>query len=78
LLAQILVHLLEGMTFGDWRRLLRREHFRIEPVCWPRAAWITGLSPVNSIAARAVRRRYGAAIEATRVEAPVFILGHCR
>src|SRR5689334_9911464 len=78
LLAQNLVHLFEGMTFGDWLRLLRREQFRIDPVCWPRAAWITGLSLFNSIVARAVERRYGAAIAATRVEAPVFILGHYR
>src|SRR5262249_29563434 len=67
LLAQNLVHLFEGMTFGDWLGLLRRERFRIDPVCWPRAAWITGLSLFNSIAARAVERRCGPAIAATRV-----------
>jgi hypothetical protein len=78
LLAQNLVHLFEGMTFGGWLRLLRRERFRIDPECWPRAVWITGLSLGNSIAARAVERRHGAAIAATRVEAPVFILGHYR
>ena len=44
LLAQNLVHLFEGMTLGDWLGLLRRERFRVDPVCWPRAAWITGMS----------------------------------
>ncbi|HZW34325.1 MAG TPA: sulfotransferase [Isosphaeraceae bacterium] len=78
LLAQNLVHLFEGMTLGDWLGLLRRERFRVDPVCWPRAAWITGMSLCNSVVARAVERRYGTAIEETRVEAPVFILGHYR
>jgi LPS sulfotransferase NodH len=78
LLAQTLLHPFEGITFGDWLRLLRRERFRVDPVCWPRAAWITALSLWNAVAARAVGRRFGAAIAATRVEAPVFILGHYR
>ena len=44
LLAQYLVHLFEGITFDAWLNLLRREQFKIDPVCWPRAAWITALS----------------------------------
>ncbi len=78
LLAVSLVHLLEGVTFGDWVRLLRRERFRISPWRWPRAVWITGMSLGNSVLARRVERRWGAAIRATNVEAPVFILGHYR
>jgi hypothetical protein len=78
LLAQTLVHPLEGITITDWIRLLRRERFRIDPICWPRAAWISALSVWNEVAARAVRRHYGAAIDAARVEAPVFVLGHYR
>ncbi len=78
LLAQYLFHPLEGITFRDWTRLLRRERYRISPICWPRAAWITGHSLANSLLARRVERRFGAAIEAARVEAPVFILGHYR
>ena len=70
LLARYLVHPLEGITFADWLRLLRRERYRIDPVCWPRALWLTGLSLWNSFAARRVQRRFGAAIAATRVEAP--------
>lgn len=77
-LARNLVHPLEGVTFGDWRRLLRRERFRINPRYWPRAMAVTALSLWNSAAARAADRRFGAAIGATRVEAPVFILGHYR
>ena len=78
LLAQNLVHMFEGITFGDWLRLLKKERFRVDPECWPRAAWITAMSLGNSVAAKAVERKFGAAIAATRVEAPVFVLGHFR
>jgi hypothetical protein len=78
LLARALVHLFEGMTFGDWLRLLRRERFRVHPIYWPRALWITLMSLGNSAAARSVERRHGPAIRAARVEAPLFILGHYR
>ena len=77
-LAVSLVHLLEGVTFGDWVRLLRRERFRISPRRWPRALWITGMSLGNSVLARRVERRFGAAVRAAKVDAPVFILGHYR
>jgi omega-hydroxy-beta-dihydromenaquinone-9 sulfotransferase len=78
LLAQTLVHPLEGVTFGDWVHLLRRERFRVNPICWPRALWLSVWSLMSSAAARGVERRLGAEIDATRVEAPVFVLGHYR
>ncbi len=78
LLARTLIHPLEGVDFGAWVRLLRRERFRVDPVYWPRALWITGLSVGNSAMAWAVARRFGPAVEATPVKAPVFILGHYR
>ena len=76
--AQLLFHPLEGITFGDWRRLLRRERFRVSPLRWPRAVWLTAMSVVNSVAARRVERRHGLTISTTAVVAPVFILGHYR
>jgi omega-hydroxy-beta-dihydromenaquinone-9 sulfotransferase len=78
LMAMTLFHPLEGVTFVDWLRLLRRERFRVNPIYWPRALWITGMSLANSVGAQWVERWFGAAIEATRVEAPIFILGHYR
>lgn len=77
-LAATLFHPLEGVLFGDWLRLLRREGFRVAPWRWPRAAWVTAWSLGNSLAARRVAREFGAAIEATEVKAPVFVLGHYR
>lgn len=78
LLAQNVVHMFEGITFREWKDVLRHERDRIDPVCWPRALWITAMSLRTSAAARAVEREYGAAIEATKVVAPIFVLGHYR
>ncbi len=78
MLARTLFHPLEGVTFGRWLRLLRRERFRVSPSCVPRALWVTAMSLVNSPAARAVDRRFGREIDAAHVEAPIFILGHYR
>jgi hypothetical protein len=78
MLAQHLVHPLEGITYDDWRRLLRREGYRVPPGRWPRALWITAHSLWNSYAGGRVERRFGAAVDAARVEAPVFVLGHYR
>lgn len=78
LLACTLFHPLEGITFDDWLQLLRRERFRISPTYWPRALWLTAASLFTSLAARRVERRFGAALDATEVFAPVFILGHYR
>lgn len=78
LLAATVVHPLEGITFGDWYQLLRRERFRIDPICWPRALWLTAMSLWNSTAARTVERKLGAAIASTHVKAPIFVLGHYR
>ncbi|MDR3635928.1 MAG: sulfotransferase [Isosphaeraceae bacterium] len=78
LLARHLVHPFEGLTLADWRQLLRRERYRIDPVYWPRALWISAQGFWNSYAERTVEQRFGAAIDAARVEAPVFVLGHYR
>jgi hypothetical protein len=76
--ASTLFHQFEGITFDRWLGLLRRERFRVSVVCIPRALWITLLSLVNSILAREADRQFGASIMRTRVEAPMFILGHYR
>ena len=69
---------LQGMTLGDWWSLLRRHRFAIDPPHWFRASVQTALGAYNSINARIERRIYGRRIEATTVQAPLFILGHYR
>jgi hypothetical protein len=76
--ARHVFHPLEGMTLGDWWSLLLRHRFAIDPPHWPRALVQTGLSASNSVVARIERRRFGPRIEAARVQAPLFILGHYR
>jgi hypothetical protein len=71
-------HPLEGMTLGDWWSLLRRHRFGIDPRHWPRALVQTALSASNSVSARFERRTYGHGIDATALQAPLFILGHYR
>jgi hypothetical protein len=77
-IARHVFHPLVGMTLGEWWALLRRHRFAIEIRHWPRALVQTALSASNSLVSRIERWRYGDRIEAARVEAPLFILGHYR
>jgi LPS sulfotransferase NodH len=77
-IARHVFHPLQGMVLGEWWALLCRHHFAIDLKHSPRALIQTALSASNSIAVRIERRRYGDRIEAARVEAPLFILGHYR
>lgn len=78
LIARRVFHPLQGMAFGDWWALLRRHRFAVDPPHWPRALIQTGLSLTNSAFARLERLAFGRRVEAARVEAPLFILGHYR
>ncbi len=71
--------LCEGMTFDAWRRLLKRNHFDIDPPFRRSARWVTCISLVNSF------YRFGQMIERglflrrrTVTHPPIFILGHWR
>src|SRR5690349_5937816 len=77
-IARRVFHPLEGMTFGDWWSLLRRHRFDVDPRHWARALVQTAVSVSNSAIARIERWRFGRAVEAVRVESPLFILGHYR
>jgi LPS sulfotransferase NodH len=77
-IARHVFHPLQGMALGDWWALLRRHHFAIDLRHLPRALVQTAVSASNSVGARMERWRYADRIEAARVEAPLFILGHYR
>ena len=77
-IARHVFHPLEGMALGDWLSVLRRHRLSIDPPHWPRTLIQTALSASNSVVARIERRRFGPRIEATEVQAPLFILGHYR
>jgi hypothetical protein len=77
-IARHVFHPLEGMTLGDWWGLLRRHRFAIDPQHWPRALIQAAVSASNSVNHRIEWRRFGRRIEATQVQAPLFILGHYR
>jgi hypothetical protein len=66
---------LAGITLGRWLRVLRDNHFDIDPRYWARAALITGASVANSLFARWEYLRYGNEIRETKIEPPLFVLG---
>jgi hypothetical protein len=76
--ARHIFHPLQGMTLGDWWSVLRRHRFAVDLKHLPRAFFQTVASVSNSVGARIEQARFGLQIEAARVEAPLFILGHFR
>ncbi|QDV37530.1 sulfotransferase family protein [Tautonia plasticadhaerens] len=69
---------LQGMTAGAWATTLRQNRLAVGPPYWPRAAFQSAVVPFNSAIARLENAVHGRAVEATRVEPPLFILGHWR
>lgn len=69
---------LVGITFSDWLRLVSRHGLGIPPQYWPRTLFTGAASLVNSPLAAWEARRYRAALAATEIRAPVFVLGHHR
>jgi omega-hydroxy-beta-dihydromenaquinone-9 sulfotransferase len=78
ILARHVFHPLQGMALGDWLALLRRHRFAVDLRHSPRALVQTAVSACNSVSAQIEWARFGRRIEAARVEAPLFILGHYR
>src|SRR5688572_7018981 len=70
--------LLSGITFRQWRKLLRDERYAVDLTRLPRALSITAQSLKNSFFARREQQRFGPLIENVTVESPLFILGHWR
>jgi LPS sulfotransferase NodH len=77
-IARHVFHPLQGMALGEWWSLLRRHRFAIDLRHSPRALVQTAVSVSNSVGARLERQRFGRQVEAARVQAPLFILGHYR
>jgi len=68
-----------GITFGQWRRLLREDADGVDPAYWHRAALITAMSLLNTLGSRAEERRFGRDVDKTVIaEPPLFVLGHWR
>jgi omega-hydroxy-beta-dihydromenaquinone-9 sulfotransferase len=67
-----------GCTFSGWLRVLRDNSFSIDWPFWPRAVLATLSSIPNSFITFAENRLYGQAVERTKIESPLFILGAWR
>jgi omega-hydroxy-beta-dihydromenaquinone-9 sulfotransferase len=70
--------MLGGITFGDWFRVLRDNHFDVSPRQLIRAMAITAQSAQNSVMRRIEDWRYGAVVRDAEILSPVFVLGHWR
>lgn len=74
-------HLLSGicgLTLGDWLTLLWKHQFSIDLPYWPRAAFMTGVSLINSPLRWYEDRTYSAKVRDVQIKSPLFILGHWR
>lgn len=68
-----------GMTVGAWYKLLKKNNFRISPVCLPQIISVSLMSPINSLLSVISELRYKRAVEAAEPpQPPVFIIGHWR
>lgn len=67
-----------GFSFTSWLKLLAENRFAVDWVYRDRWSTVTTMSLWNSFGRRRENRRYGAQIAATKVETPIFILGHWR
>ncbi len=66
---------LGGMSFRTWHKSLAENSYSIDRPYWLRAGVTTASTIQNSFYRRIESLRFGKAIEATKVQPPVFILG---
>ena len=78
LLARVIFHPLEGLTWGRWTRILAGERHRVSLRYFPKLILLTLQTGWQSYFSRRVVRTRGAEIATTPVQAPIFILGHYR
>ncbi len=67
-----------GFSFTTWLKLLAENRFAVDWGYRDRWWTVTQMSLLNSFGRRRENRRFGAQVAGTKVEAPVFILGHWR
>ena len=77
-LANWVFTLVYGITLQEWLRLLWKHRFAIDPLYWPRATFMSGISVINSIVRRRENRTYSLKVVDVNIKPPVFILGHWR
>jgi omega-hydroxy-beta-dihydromenaquinone-9 sulfotransferase len=67
-----------GVTFPDWRRVLRDNAFAVDSPYFLRAVSVTLASLANSCHAWFEEKVYGRKVANAEIQPPVFILGHWR
>ncbi len=69
---------LNGLTFGDWSRLLWDNGFRVSPTNIPRILMVTIISLNNSLFRLIEEARFKNRVTALKVLPPLFIIGSAR
>ncbi|HEY3965794.1 MAG TPA: sulfotransferase [Planctomycetaceae bacterium] len=67
-----------GITTGDWLRLLAENQFKIPPRFWPRTAFSTLISLINTAWWATAEATVYRSVARQTVQPPLFILGHWR
>lgn len=67
-----------GFDFGGWLSLLRENNFAVDHEYWPKAMLATVVSIRNSAQRAREEKLYSSAVTATKIEPPLFVLGHAR
>ncbi len=71
--------LITGIETADWLKLLSKNSWKVDPVYYHRAAWISAFSMATTAAARFEDARYGRELASMEINpAPLFLLGHWR
>lgn len=71
--------LITGIETADWLKLLSKNSWKVDPVYYHRAAWISAFSMATTAAARFEDIRYGRELASMEINpAPLFLLGHWR
>jgi hypothetical protein len=78
LLSRRFFSVLLGMTANDWLRLLYQNRFAIDVPFWPRAAFLSAGSLVNSLGSWWENQRFAGTVAKVEIKPPLFVLGHWR
>lgn len=73
-----LLYFWHGMGLWTWGKLLARGRFDVTLNCLPNILTVSIWAPVNSLLWLISETLYGAKAERTRVEPPLFVIGHWR
>ncbi|HYW34452.1 MAG TPA: sulfotransferase [Balneolaceae bacterium] len=77
-LARWIFSPLAGTVYSEWKKVLKKYGNTIPPRYWPRTAFTTTMSLMNTALAHWEQKKYRSDLESIEVKSPIFIIGHHR